>query len=198
MYEVRRIRLEISPTLIHAIGDLAEYLDTVKELEDAIYAEEGQEAEESAQAEEETEAEAASNAPEYKPVVVTLREANRAGNVRRLAALVEAEKWARARKEEILIKSGELDEDAEEVPESLLESIELPEYLKEKHDAMVSASVIIGSLDPEQCENFPMPETVEGWAELQDWMFDPLFDYAIALNSHWVSGLTPKNRAMPG
>lgn len=203
--KVRRIRIEIEPTLIHLLTD--EDLERMNELEDQMEAldaeeeqdQEAEEVEESEEAESE-EAEESDEAEPTGPIVVVLREANRAGNIRRISALSEAAVWKRKRQLQILIDKGEIDADDDDVPGVIVETVELPEDEQEDYDAMIGASVIIGSLDLKRCERTElwMPDDITGWAELQDWLYDPMFDSALMLNSHWYTGLTPKNRMMPG
>ena len=204
--KVRRIRIEIEPTLIHLLTD--EDLERMNELEDQMEAldaeeeqdQEAEEVEESEEAESE-EAEESDEAEPTGPIVVVLREANRAGNIRRIQALSEAAAWKRKRQIQMLIDKGEIDSEDEDVPGVLIDSVELPSKdEQDDYDAMIGASVIIGSLDLKRCERTElwMPESIEGWAELQDWLYAPMFDSALMLNSHWYTGLTPKNRMMPG
>ena len=130
---------------------------------------------------------ASSNEP-----LVVLEEATRAGNARRMRALGAARRWKLARLYDLMREDGHEDPKPEDADDYEL----LPEDA-ESYDILIQASAIIGSIVPGECENFDVPENIEDWLEVPDWIFDPLLENAVLLNTHWTSGLVQKNLIRP-
>ena len=107
---------------------------------------------------------------------IALTSASRRQAYRRMAAQNAARDWFAKR---IGVKSWlEIDGD-------VLKGLDVDTH----HEwlAVWSACDVIGALVPEACENWEPPERLEDWAELKDYIFQPLIRRTWELNPQWLN-----------
>ena len=67
----------------------------------------------------------------------------------------------------------------------LAEIEDFPPGVRSKWFVLKQAADIVGSLVPEECVGWEPPEEMEGWFDVPDYIFEPVFEKAIGLNPHW-------------
>lgn len=65
---------------------------------------------------------------------------------------------------------------------------EVPEEVGEVWTAMYQAADIVPAIIPEKCDGWEIPSTLEGWADVPDWIFQRLLAETWALNPQMILG----------
>lgn len=71
---------------------------------------------------------------------------------------------------------------------------EVDDHLKQQWMTMYQAADIIPALVPDACDGWDIPEDLEGWAELKDYIYTPALREAWAMNPQYEAIVLSGNR----
>jgi len=130
-------------------------------------------------------------APPEQVIKLAMVSASRVKAYDRQDARVDLRRW--------LMRTMGRDPDAEEVDEEVAntELKDLPEDVGRQWMCMFQACDIVGALVPDQCVNWEAPEELEGWLDVEDYIFSPALERAWRLNPHWRLENQPPSKNAP-